>query len=89
MKLLIMAIAGLVLTGCATTKVVGFDNDRGTVSVQANKSAGQEGAQDEANEYCGHKARLVSMDTKNVGGVVSSRGYISNIENNVYTFACR
>ncbi len=88
-NVIIISFLAIAFTGCATTKVVAFDNGKNTVSIQANKSAGQDGAQKEADKYCGHKAKLVSMGTKNVGSVMNDWGVVQNIENNVYTFACR
>lgn len=87
MKLLILALSMMTI-GCTTPKIVGFDNDAQTVTLQLRGGETQEDAQEVADKYCSGHATLVSQQMKNIGANYMGYGMYSNTERPVLTFRC-
>lgn len=86
--------------GCSHVKVVGFDKEANTVSVQGGRWDSEENIQKEAEKYCGGPVSLLRMGQRTVGAYTSAniqnygesaQGFAttSSIHRNVYTYSCK
>lgn len=88
------------LSGCSHIRVVAFDKQANTVSVQAGRWASQEEVQKEAEGYCNGPVALLKMGESIVGTSTSANAQAygtsaygsavtTGIRRRVYTYACQ
>ena len=93
-----MAIV-LILTACSHIRVVGFDKQANTVTVQGGKWASEAEIQKEAEKYCGGSVTLLRMGQRQVatytqanvqsfGSSASGQATTVGIHRNDYTYSC-
>jgi hypothetical protein len=87
--------AAFLVQGCAHAKhleVASFDKINGTVTIQGGKWASQGDYQSQADEYCGHEAKLMSMNQTSDGQTVVGDSTFAVSRGNKrfqYTFSCK
>ncbi|WP_186647066.1 hypothetical protein [Fluviispira vulneris] len=62
MRILLCLSTFILFSACTHLRIVGFNKDADTVTVQGGKWAAIDDYQKEANNYCGKEAKLLNMN---------------------------
>jgi hypothetical protein len=71
-KILLLPILLFMISGCSHIKVVGFDKQANTVSVQGGRWDSEDDVRKEAEKYCGGPVDLLNMGQRTVGAYTSA-----------------
>ena len=96
MKILLCLTTIVLFSACTHLRIVGFNKETNTVTVQGGKWATMDEYQQEADNYCGKKASLVNMSETVEGshtniynsGTGTANATTTPIRRYQYTFKC-